>query len=238
MHETNSDSRVQQPILEALGLSKHYPIGGRRVTVLHELDLAVAQGEFLAIAGSSGSGKSTLLSLLAGLDRPSAGRVRVQGRDITDLPEEALAPLRNRCFGFVFQSFHLIPTLTALENAAFPAELAGDAEARPRARVLLERVGLAARTDNFPHQLSGGEKQRVALCRALINRPQLLFADEPTGSLDSASGEAVLTLMLELHHEFGATLLLVTHNAAIAERAGRVVELRDGHLVEERRRAA
>lgn len=233
MNFKQAEADTAQPILEAQGLSKSYRIGGRELTVLQPLDLRVMPGEFLAITGASGSGKSTLLSLLAGLDRPSAGRVWLEGQEITDLPEDALAPLRNRAFGFVFQSFHLIPTLTALENAAFPAELAGNGKARALAATLLQRVGLAARAESFPHQLSGGEKQRVALCRALINRPRIVFADEPTGSLDSLSGQAVLELMLELRCELGATLLLVTHNAALAARAERMIALRDGQLAKD-----
>ncbi len=218
-------------ILEAQSITKTYQIGNRTLTVLHAVSLAIAAGEFVAIVGSSGSGKSTLLSLLSGLDNPTAGRICVQGRDITNLSEDALAPLRNKTIGFVFQSFHLVPSLTAIENVMFPAELGGNKLARREAEALLTRVGVGDRADNFPHQLSGGEKQRVAICRALINHPAILFADEPTGNLDSSNGVAILDLLLELQHERQMTLVLVTHDPAIAERAERVIELADGRVV-------
>ena len=169
-------------ILEADHITKAYPIGDRQIAVLDDVSFAVAPGEFVVIMGSSGSGKSTLLSVLSGLDQPSLGRIRIDGVDVTDWSEDRLAPIRNSTFGFVFQSFHLVPSLNALENVAFPAELRGDKDARTRARTLLDRVGLGARTTNFPHQLSGGEKQRVAICRALVNDPKIIFADEPTGN--------------------------------------------------------
>jgi putative ABC transport system ATP-binding protein len=219
-------------LIEAREVSKVYEIGARRVAVLDGVSLAVAEGEFLVIEGASGSGKTTLLSLLSGLDRPSAGRVFFDGRDITDLDEDALAPLRTTTTGFVFQNFHLVPSLTVLENVMFPAELAGDRAARGKALGLLERVGLADRAQSWPHQLSGGEKQRTALCRALVNGPRALFADEPTGNLDSANGAAVLALLLELRRERGATLVLVTHNREMAAEADRVVTLRDGRLAD------
>ena len=225
------------PALEARGVSRRYQLGDRLLSVLQEVSLTVAVGEFLVIEGASGSGKTTLLSLLSGLDKPSQGRVLVEGRDITAVSEDGLAPLRNRTFGFVFQSFHLIPALSAIENISLPAELAGAPRALERARTLMERVGLAQRADSFPHQLSGGEKQRVALCRALINRPRILFADEPTGNLDSENGRVVLDLLREFHREMGVTLVLVTHNAAIAQTAGRIIRLRDGRVVGEERHA-
>ena len=179
-------------ILEALTISKTYTVDDRKIVVLDDVSLAVAEGEFLVIEGQSGSGKSTLLSILSGLDRPDEGRVLIEQRDITDLPEDDLAPLRNGTFGFVFQSYHLVPSLTALENVMFPAELRGDPQAREKAEALLTRMGLSERSASFPHQLSGGEKQRCAICRALVNDPRIIFADEPTGNLDSVNGTTVL----------------------------------------------
>jgi len=225
-------------VLEAQHLTKIYTIAGRPVRVLDDVSLAVAEGEFLVVKGSSGSGKSTLLSLLSGLDSPTSGRVWVNQQDITDLSEDQLAPLRNETIGFVFQSFHLVPSLNALENIMFPAELKGERAARQKAETLLERVGLQGRSANFPHQLSGGEKQRAAICRALINQPRIIFADEPTGNLDSQNGQAILTLLLELQKEHGTTLVLVTHNEHIAGQAGRVITLHDGQLVAEADHAA
>lgn len=218
-------------IIKTVGLVKNYRIANRDITVLGGISLEVAAGEFLVVKGESGSGKSTLLTILSGLDRPDRGRVFIEGRDITDLTEDALAPLRNTTFGFVFQSFHLVPSLTALENVTFPAELRQDREARQKAEALLERVGLAHRMGSFPHQLSGGEKQRCAICRALINEPRIIFADEPTGNLDSVNGTAILRLLLELQRERGTTLLLVTHSQEIAQSADRVVTLKDGRVV-------
>ena len=218
-------------ILETRGVSKNYLIGNRRIKVLDAVSLVVAEGEFLVVKGESGSGKSTLLAILSGLDRPDQGRVLIENVDITDLNEDALAPFRNSSFGFVFQSFHLVPSLNALENVMFPAELRGDPQARAKALQLLERVGLSGRAASFPHQLSGGEKQRCAICRALINCPRIIFADEPTGNLDSANGAAVLELLLELQRERHTTLLLVTHSPEIALRADRVVTLKDGRIV-------
>jgi putative ABC transport system ATP-binding protein len=182
------------------------------------------------VNGPSGSGKTTLITLLSGLDRPSAGTVRLDGRELTTLSEEQLAPLRNAAIGFVFQAYHLIPSLSALENVMFPAELRGDAQARAKARELLAKAGVAGREANFPHQLSGGEKQRVAICRALINAPAIVFADEPTGNLDSASGRAVLDLMLDLRRERGTALVTVSHSPEIAARADRVITLVDGRI--------
>lgn len=218
-------------LLRTENVSKTYRIGSRPVTVLDAVSLQVDQGEFLVVKGESGSGKSTLLTVLSGLDRPDSGRVFIDGLDITDLSEDALAPLRNETFGFVFQSFHLVPSLNVLENVMFPAELKGDREARQRAESLLKRVGLSGRLSSFPHQLSGGEKQRCAICRALVNSPRIIFADEPTGNLDSVNGTAVLNLLLDLKREHGTTLLLVTHSPEIARSADRVVTLKDGRIV-------
>jgi len=222
------------PALEARSVSKSYTIDSRTMTVLDSISLSVAEGEFLVIKGESGSGKSTLLSLLSGLDRPDTGRILLGERDITDLTEDALAPIRNATFGFVFQSFHLIPSLTARENVMFPAELRGDRQAREKADQLLERVGLAGRATSFPHQLSGGEKQRCAICRALINEPHILFADEPTGNLDLANGRSVLDLLRELHREHRTSLILVTHSLEIAHTADRVITLQDGRIIDSR----
>jgi putative ABC transport system ATP-binding protein len=218
-------------MLEARGITKNYLIGGREITVLDDVSFSVDRGEFLVVKGESGSGKSTLLTILSGLDRPDRGRVLIGGTDITDLSEDALAPLRNAAFGFVFQSFHLVPSLTAVENVMFPAELKGDRAARKKAEELLQQVGLQGRMTSFPHQLSGGEKQRCAICRALINDPGILFADEPTGNLDSVNGAAVLDLLLKLKRERDTTLLLVTHSPEIARSADRVVTLKDGRIV-------
>ncbi|MCM0081520.1 ABC transporter ATP-binding protein [Geomonas sp. Red32] len=219
------------PILETTTLSKIYLIAGRPVPVLDDVSLKVERGEFLVVKGESGSGKSTLLSILSGLDRPDRGRVLIGGMDITDLGEDALAPLRNTTFGFVFQSFHLVPSLTARENVMFPAELKGDPQARGKAESLMGRVGLSERLNSFPHQLSGGEKQRCAICRALINDPPIVFADEPTGNLDSVNGAGILELLLELQRERRTTLILVTHSQEIAASADRVITLRDGRIV-------
>ena len=222
-------------ILETRKLTKIYTIGERRIPVLEDVSLFITDGEFAVIKGSSGSGKSTLLSLLSGLDQPTSGRVLVGETDITDMSEDELAPLRNEFIGFVFQSFHLVPSLTALENIMFPAELKQDQQAEAKARSLLERVGLIDRSHNFPHQLSGGEKQRVAICRALINSPRIIFADEPTGNLDTKNGRSILELLLELQQEHRTTLVLVTHNVEIAGLAERVITLQDGKIEADRR---
>jgi putative ABC transport system ATP-binding protein len=218
------------PIIEARQLHKSYTIDNRRIKILQDLSLDIRTGEFAVIQGSSGSGKSTLLSLLSGLDRPDSGSVQIQGRNITDLSEDDLAPLRNRTFGFVFQAFHLIPSLSALENVMFPAELNRLPDAAARAEHLLDRVGLSARGRNMPHQLSGGEQQRIAICRALINHPAIIFADEPTGNLDSRSGQAILELLLEFQRDWHTTLLMVTHNPGIARQADTRFQLADGLL--------
>jgi putative ABC transport system ATP-binding protein len=191
----------------------------------------VPAGQFLAIAGPSGSGKSTLLGLIAGLDQPTAGRIEVAGVDITGLDEDALARFRRDHVGYVFQSFHLLPTLTAQENVAVPLELTGEAGAAARAATLLAEVGLAERAHHYPVQLSGGEQQRVAVARAMARRPALLLADEPTGNLDSATGKQIIELLVGLNRRLGSTLVLVTHDTALAAHADRVVTLRDGRIV-------
>ena len=216
--------------LEANQLCKSYHVDSRLITVLDNVSISVQAGDFVVIEGKSGSGKSTLLSLLSGLDRPDSGRIILAGTDITGLSEDELAPFRNRTIGYVFQSFHLVPSLTAIENIMFPAELNRDRDAAAKAMNLLERVDLTDRTNNFPHQLSGGEKQRIALCRALVNSPQIVFADEPTGNLDSANSRIILQLLLELRQEMKTTLLLATHSRAISSKANHIVRLTDGRI--------
>lgn len=215
-------------ILEAIDLTKAYILDEQHILVLDRVSLSIEDGEFVVLEGRSGSGKSTLLSLLSGLDRPTSGRVLIANQDITDWREDQLAPLRNATFGFVFQAFHLVPSLTTLENVMFPAELRRDRQARHKAEALLERMGLQHRRHHFPHQLSGGEKQRCAMCRALINQPKILFADEPTGNLDSASSDALLALLHDIRSEQETTLLLATHSTDIAAMADRVITLQDG----------
>lgn len=215
-------------ILEVIDLTKAYTLDDQHILVLDRVSLSIEDGEFVVLEGRSGSGKSTLLSLLSGLDRPTSGRVLIANQDITDWREDQLAPLRNATFGFVFQAFHLVPSLTTLENVMFPAELRRDRQAQHKAEALLERMGLQHRRHHFPHQLSGGEKQRCAMCRALINQPKILFADEPTGNLDSASSDALLALLHDIRSEQETTLLLATHSTDIAAMADRVITLQDG----------
>ena len=222
---------VTNTVIEVAGLGKDVPSGDGRLTILHEISFAVTAGEAVAIVGASGSGKSTLLGLMAGLDLPSAGTVRLGGEDLAGLDEDARAALRGRLLGFVFQSFQLLPALTALENTMLPLELAGRAEARPAAQAMLERVGLGERLGHYPKHLSGGEQQRVALARAFAMRPQLLLADEPTGNLDAATGAQVIDLMFDMNAEAGTTLILVTHDEALAHRCGRTLRLAGGRLV-------
>ncbi len=222
---------MAEPILAADRLSKHYYLGGEKIAVLNEVSLAIDRGEFVVITGNSGSGKTTLLSLLSGLDLPSSGSIAIAGRDITGLSEDQLAPLRNSLTGFVFQAFHLIPSLNALENVMFPAELKKDKEARAKAERLLDRVGLLPRRHNFPEQLSGGEQQRVAICRALINGPEIVFADEPTGNLDSRNSDGIIRLLFNLHDDRRTTLVMATHSQSLAARADRVIRLHDGRIV-------
>lgn len=225
---------AEAPILRCESLSQSYLSGERELTVLRDITFELEPGAFAAVMGPSGSGKSTLLGLLAGLDRPKQGRVLLDGDDLSALGEDARARLRGAKLGFVFQSFHLIPTLTAQENVQVPLELLG----RPgteRAVELLARVGLADRRQHYPAQLSGGEQQRVALARAFVNRPRILFADEPTGNLDAATGATVIRLIEELNHESGTTLVLVTHDPELAARARRVLRLVDGAFVSDTR---
>jgi putative ABC transport system ATP-binding protein len=217
-------------MLRCESLTQTYLSGGRELTVLRDIGFELEDGGFLAIVGPSGSGKTTLLGLLAGLDRPKRGRVMLEGQDLSRLSEDQRAQLRGQKVGFVFQSFHLIPTLTARENVQVPLELRGE-DARERAEELLARVGLGDRGHHYPAQLSGGEQQRVALARAFSNRPRLLFADEPTGNLDAATGAKVIDLMAELNRELGTTLVLVTHDHDLASRARRVIRLADGRMV-------
>lgn len=223
---------MSNSILIAENLSKHYFLGGQKVTVLKDISLAIGKGEFVVIAGSSGSGKTTLLSLLSGLDRPSSGKIILAGRDITDLTEDQLAPVRNDLTGFVFQAFHLIPSLNGIENIMFPAELKKDSDARNKAQTLLDQVGLVHRGNNFPEQLSGGEQQRVAICRALINNPEIVFADEPTGNLDSENSEGIIKILLNLHKDRQMTLVIATHSRSLASRADRIILLHDGRIQE------
>jgi putative ABC transport system ATP-binding protein len=218
-------------MIRVRGLGMRLASGGRAVDVLSDVTLEVPAGQFLAIAGPSGSGKSTLLGLIAGLDQPTAGRIEVAGTEITGLDEDALARFRRDHVGYVFQSFHLIPTLTAQENVAVPLELAGEADVIARAAALLGEVGLAGRAHHYPVQLSGGEQQRVAVARALARRPAILLADEPTGNLDSATGKQIIDLLVAANRHLGRTLVLVTHDAALAAHADRVVTLADGRIV-------
>ncbi|MDR6788304.1 putative ABC transport system ATP-binding protein [Sphingomonas sp. BE138] len=206
-----------------------------RVEILHGVDLTVETGDTVALLGASGSGKSSLMAVLAGLERPTAGEVHVAGLDFTTLDEDALAVARRGRIGIVLQAFHLLPTMTALENVAVPLELAGASDAFERAREELTAVGLAHRTGHYPAQLSGGEQQRVAIARALVARPALLFADEPTGNLDTTTGAAIMDLLFARAGEAGTTMLVITHDRALAARCARVVELADGRIVADRR---
>jgi len=217
-------------MLRSESLTQTYLSGGRPLTVLNDITFTLERGGFLAIVGPSGSGKTTLLGLLAGLDRPAAGRVVLDGNDLGSLTEDQRARLRAEKVGFVFQSFQLIPTLTARENVQVPLELRGE-EAAARATELLDRVGLAGRGHHYPAQLSGGEQQRVALARAFSTRPRVLFADEPTGNLDARTGGTIIDLMTELNRGLGTTLVLVTHDHDLAARARRTIRLADGEVV-------
>ena len=224
----------------AKDLEQTYTSGGRTLTVLQDIQLEIDAREVVAIVGPSGSGKTTLLGLLAGLDLPSQGGVWLDGQSLNELDEDERALLRARTVGFVFQSFQLLPSLTALENVCVPLELlpARGASSTDRARLLLERVGLGARADHYPAQLSGGEQQRVALARAFANEPSILFADEPTGNLDTETGRAVIELLLALNRDAGTTIVLVTHDLGLAGRMQRVIRLHDGAVVEDTARAA
>jgi putative ABC transport system ATP-binding protein len=221
-------------MIELRGVSKTVTSGGHPLTILHPLDLHVPSGQFLAVVGPSGSGKSTLLGLLAGLDAPTTGEILIDGVDITKLSEDALARLRGEKIGFVFQFFHLVPSLTAFENIAVPMEIAGRREAAARAKQLLGEVGLDDRGHHYPSQLSGGEQQRVALARALANDPPIVLADEPTGNLDSSTGRHIMDLLLGIHRARKTTLILVTHDAELAALADVRLTLRDGRPVQPR----
>jgi len=218
-------------MIELYQVSKTVQSGAERLTILSELDLTIPDGQFVAVVGPSGSGKSTLLGLVAGLDAPTSGRILVDGEDITRMSEDSLAGLRGRKLGFVFQSFHLIPSMTALENVMAPLEIAGRRNAATRAGQLLEDVDFTGRAHHYPSQLSGGEQQRVAVARAFANEPKILLADEPTGNLDSRNGRHVFDLMVEMNRRRGATLVLVTHDHELASRADRRISLRDGRVV-------
>jgi putative ABC transport system ATP-binding protein len=214
-------------------LEKTYLSGGRPLTVLHDVNFRIEDGEFVAIVGPSGSGKTTLLGLLAGLDTPTTGHVRLDGTELGRLSEDERARLRRHKVGFVFQSFQLIASLTAQENVQVPLELRGDRGAPERAAELLGRVGLGDRRHHYPTQLSGGEQQRVALARAFVHGPRILFADEPTGNLDAATGHTIIELMTSLNRDLGTTLVLVTHDPEVAARAHRVIRLADGRVIED-----
>jgi putative ABC transport system ATP-binding protein len=221
---------MSDAILRCRSLSRTYRSGSRDLTVLKDITFDVSPGEFLAILGPSGSGKTTLLGLLAGLDLPTSGMVQLDGENLGSMTEDERARLRVEKIGFVFQSFQLMPTLTAQENVQVPLELRGQSEAGTRARDLLTRVGLSGREHHYPVQLSGGEQQRVALARAFSTRPKVLFADEPTGNLDASTGATIIELMAELNHDQGTTLILVTHDLELASRARRTIRLADGRL--------
>lgn len=214
----------------AQGIEKYYEVDGRKLSVIPPLDLHIHAGEFIAIQGRSGSGKTTLLTLLSGLDKPTAGRLIMDKEDITNWPESRMAAFRNKKMGFVFQDFLLIPGMTAFENILFPAELAKKSKAGERAEFLLKQMGLWERRAHLPRQLSGGEQQRVAICRAVVNQPRIIFADEPTGNLDTQAAENVMSLLIDLQQQEGATLVVVTHSGEVAERADRQIVLSDGKV--------
>lgn len=229
MQTLNEQSNT--PIIVTQNLGKSVPTSDGELHILSSVDVIIKSGESIAIVGESGSGKTTLLSLLAGLDTPSTGSVSIKGRDITLMNEDGRAVLRNELIGFVFQSFQLLPGLTALENVMLPLELSGDANAAVAAKDLLQRVGLSKRLEHTPKQLSGGEQQRVALARAFVTQPAILFADEPTGNLDSKTGGHIIDLLFELNQEKHTTLVLVTHDATLAARCERVIKLDAGSVV-------
>jgi putative ABC transport system ATP-binding protein len=231
------ESALPPPLIRLTRLSMHYTLGDTRIEVLRDVDLEIVAGESVAVAGPSGSGKTSLLLLLAGLEKPAGGSVSLDGVRLDTLDRDAAADLRRDRIGIVFQSFHLLPSLTALENVALPLQIAGRPEAFERARAQLSRVGLADRLAHHPGRLSGGEQQRVAIARALVHRPQLLLADEPTGNLDDHTGRMIRDLLFELHRELGTTIVLVTHDPAFAARCDRVLRLHDGQLHERGPRA-
>jgi putative ABC transport system ATP-binding protein len=223
-------NQSETTILSARGIGKTVRSGDGDLVILRDIDLAVTAGEAVAVVGASGSGKSTLLAILAGLDTPTAGSVQLNGADLFALDEDQRAELRGRCVGFVFQSFQLLPSLTALENVMLPLELRKDVDSDKKAKEVLERVGLKDRLHHYPKHLSGGEQQRVALARAFSTRPKLLFADEPTGSLDAEAGDSVIDLVFELNRSFGTTLVMVTHDEHLAQRCGRAIRLVAGRI--------
>ena len=220
-------------MIQVSGLNKSLHGGGHRVDILNEINLVIPTGQFIAITGASGSGKTTLLSLIAGLDEPTQGEIIIDGQDITKLNEDELAELRGQHFGFIFQNFNLIPTLTALENVVLSAELNGTNGAQKKSIDLLNIVGLSKRNHHYPVQLSGGEQQRLCLARAFVNQPDIILADEPTGNLDSQNSKRVLDLMINLHHEKKATILLVTHEEDVAQKAERIIIMGDGKIIED-----
>jgi ABC-type lipoprotein export system ATPase subunit len=224
---------MNEPMFAAESVHKSYSLGRRRLEVLRGVDLTVERGEFVALRGASGAGKSTLLHLVGGLDRPDSGRIRVAETDLSTLSQSGLTTFRNRRIGFIFQAYHLLPELDAVENTALPGRMARRPahEVRELAKSLLTRVGLGDRLEHRPYELSGGEQQRVALARCLINDPELILADEPTGNLDTRTGTEVLELLLSLRAERGTTLVIATHDARVADRAGRVVQLEDGRVI-------
>ena len=220
-------------ILEVRKLQKSYSSGSRNLKVLHDISFDVEQGESFSIVGPSGSGKTTLLGLCAGLDEADSGTIALCGTELDSLTEDQRASLRNQKVGFVFQNFQLLPTLTALENVAIPLELQGGKSATTQARELLEKVGLQSRMDHYPSQLSGGEQQRVAVARAFSNKPTILFADEPTGNLDTGTGEKIVNLLFDLNHEAGTTLVIVTHDLELAQKTDRILQLKGGRVLQE-----
>jgi putative ABC transport system ATP-binding protein len=226
------ESISNRVVLQTVGLGKQVSSPEGSLTILHDINMEVCVGEAIALIGPSGAGKTTLLALLAGLDRPSAGHVSLCGEDLTEMDEDGRARVRGEHVGFVFQSFHLVPSLSALENVMLPLELAGAPQAQARAREALVSVGLAERTTHYPKQLSGGEKQRVAIARAFVTQPDILFADEPTGNLDSASGDRVADLLFNLNQQSQTTLVLVTHDRQLADRCDRVMELEAGQFID------
>ena len=228
--QTQSEEMKEQIII-AEKLTKTVSTSEGPLTILSAVDLAIKAGESIAIMGTSGSGKSTLISLLAGLDTPTSGSIQLYGQQLTEMDEDGRAALRNQMIGFVFQSFQLLPGLTALENVMLPLELANDKQANQSARALLDRVGLSHRLTHLPKQLSGGEQQRVALARAFVTRPTILFADEPTGNLDSKTGKHIIELLFELNQEHNTTLVLVTHDQALASLCARIIKLEAGGIV-------
>jgi putative ABC transport system ATP-binding protein len=230
----NLQSIIYNIMIRLANVSKVVTSGSEKLTILHAVELFIPNGQFVAIVGPSGSGKSTLLGLIAGLDAPTSGEIFIDGENITRMSEDELAALRGAKVGFIFQAFHLIPSLTAYENILVPMEIMGIRNARERAQRLLDEVGLHDRGHHYPSQLSGGEQQRVAIARAFSNDPQILLADEPTGNLDSRNGRHVFELLLKLNREHGTTLLLVTHEQSLAKLADRKISLRDGRIVEDR----